>query len=246
MLRTLIAFGLNDLKSVRRDSLLLGVILAPWLLVLFLRLAAPPVTDFLLAQYSFDLRPYNPLVLAFFLYLNIPLLFGVLSGFLMLDERDDDTLTALRVTPASLQGMVAYRLLIAFAFSSAYILLTTPLAGLVVINNLRAMVLPALTAALFAPVISLALVAFARNKLEGFALMKGIGVVLLGPLVSFFVEGTAQWLFGILPTFWPLRAFVAALDSEAFVGYAIVGIAYHLLLIAVLYHRYQSQFDSSS
>jgi fluoroquinolone transport system permease protein len=245
MLGTLLAFGMNDLKSVRRDSLLLSVILIPWLLVLSLRLAVPPLTVFLQAQYRFDLVPYYPLVLCFFLYLNIPLLFGVMTGFLMLDERDDDTLTALRVTPASLSGLVNYRLMVGFVLSAAYILLTTPLAGLASLDSIWQVLPPALVAAPFAPVVTLFLVAFAKNKLEGFALMKGAGMVLLGPIASFFVVGGVQYLFGILLTFWSLRSFVSALASEPYAVYFAIGVAYNLLLIMSLYHRYQVQFAQS-
>ena len=144
MLRTFSAFGANDLKSVRRDSLLSGVLIAPWLLVLALRLAVPPLAAFFRGRYGFDLQPYYPLVLCFFLYVNIPLLFGVMTGFLMLDERDDDTLTALRVTPASLGGLAGYRLTLSFVLSAICILLTTPLTGLVAIDNLWPIVPPAL------------------------------------------------------------------------------------------------------
>ena len=246
MLRTFLAFGANDLKSVRRDSLLLSVIVTPWLLVLSLRLAVIPLTEFLQAQYSFDLVPYYPLILCFFLYLNIPLLFGVMTGFLMLDERDDDTLAALRVTPASLSGLINYRLTIGFVFSTIYILLTTPLTGLVHIDSVWQILPPALVASMFAPVVTLFLIAFAKNKLEGFALMKGVGIVLLGPIASFFIAGTAQYLLGFLPTYWSLRSFVAALAGEPYAGYFAVGVIYNLLLTALLYRRYQVQFAKSS
>jgi fluoroquinolone transport system permease protein len=134
---------------------------------------------------------------------------------------------------------------IGFVFSTTYILLTTPLTGLVELSGLLQILPAALVASLFAPVVSLFLVAFARNKLEGFALMKGAGVVLLGPLGSFFVDGGAQYLFGILPTFWSLRAFVASLEHEPYAGYITVGIAYNLLLIGILYRRYQVEFARS-
>lgn len=245
MLRTFIAFGANDLKSVRRDSLLVSVVLAPWLLVISLRLAVPPLTEFLERQYSFDLSVYYPQIICFFLFLNIPMLFGVMTGFLMLDERDDDTLTALRVTPASLNGLIFYRLLTGFGFSTVYILLTTPLTGLLRIENLWLIVPSALVASLFAPVVTLFLVSFAKNKLEGFALMKGAGIVLIGPIASFFVAGTAQYLFGILPTFWSLRAFVSALANAPFGTFILIGSAFNLALLVLLYRRYMAQFAKS-
>jgi fluoroquinolone transport system permease protein len=245
MLRTFFAFGSNDLKSVGRDSLLAAVIVAPWLLVIFLRLAVPPLTSFLQTRYTFDLIQHYPLVLCFFLYLNIPLLFGVMTGFLMLDERDDDTLTALRVTPASLTGVISYRLIIGLVFSTVYILITTPLTGLVTIESVWQILPSALVASLFAPVVTLFLVAFAKNKLEGFALMKGAGIVLLGPIASFFIIGDVQYLFGVLPTFWALRSFVLSLQGEPYAVYFAIGVVYNSLLIAVLYNRYQGQFTRS-
>lgn len=246
MFRTLIAFGANDLKSIRRDSLLFSVMLIPWLLVLSLRLAIPPITEFLQTRSGFDLVPYYPLVVCFFVLLNVPLLFGVMTGFLMLDERDEDTLTALRVTPVALSGLIHYRMWVSFVLSALYIVITVPLTGLIRLEHPLQIVLPALLSALFAPVVTLFLVAFAKNKLEGFALMKGAGLILLGPMASFFVIGEARWLFGVLPTFWSLQAFVAALAQQPYAIYWIGGVIYHLVLIGVLYQRYQRQFSRSN
>lgn len=44
MLRTLAAFSANDARSIRRDSLLLGILIMPWLMALFLRLLVPGVS----------------------------------------------------------------------------------------------------------------------------------------------------------------------------------------------------------
>lgn len=37
------------------------------------------------------------------------MVFGVVTGFLLLDERDDRTLTALQVTPLPLRAYIFYR-----------------------------------------------------------------------------------------------------------------------------------------
>lgn len=56
LLHALAAFGRNDLKSVRRDSILVGVVLGPFgyaMAMWFL----PAVTRTLQRQYGFDLSP---------------------------------------------------------------------------------------------------------------------------------------------------------------------------------------------
>lgn len=103
------AFGLNDLKSIRREPLLLYMLVIPPIMVLVFRLILPPATAYLSENFDFDLVPYYPMLLSFFFVLQIPLLFGVLVGLLVLDEKDDNTLTALRVTPISMRGYALYR-----------------------------------------------------------------------------------------------------------------------------------------
>lgn len=114
----------------------------------------------------------------------------MLSGFMLLDERDDDTLTALRVTPASLQGFTFYRLLTGFALSVLYILVTTPPTGLLSLADTLRAVPAAFLASLFAPLTAMLLGALASNKVEGFAVMKGFGLLMMGPLMAYFVPGT--------------------------------------------------------
>jgi fluoroquinolone transport system permease protein len=82
---TLRAFGINDLKSVRRDSSLVYMLVIPPLMVVLARLILPWATGYLLERFGFDLVPYYPMLLSFLFVLQIPLLFGMLVGFLVLD-----------------------------------------------------------------------------------------------------------------------------------------------------------------
>jgi len=241
MYRTLRAFSLNDAKSVRRDSLLVSLLLIPWFLALFLRLLVPEVTTWLGRAYGFDLEPYYPLVAAFFLYLNIPLLFGVMTGFLMLDERDDDTLSALQMTPASLGGFVTYRLLLGYVLSCLLILIAAPLSGLVRWDALLLSLPAALLASLFAPFTAMLLSAFASNKVEGFAIMKGFGLLLLGPLVAYFVGARYEWLFGLLPTYYPAKVLWEGLEGRPYGLPLLLGTLYNALLTAWLTRRFRTQ-----
>ena len=67
--------------------------------------------------------------------------------------------------------------------------------------------LAALAAAPAAPLLALFLAAFARNKVQGFALMKAAGVVIWPPVAAVFVPMPWQLLFGVSPVYWPARVY---------------------------------------
>lgn len=235
----LAALGLNDLKSIRREPLLLYMLVIPPVMVLVLRLVLPRATTYLSANFGFDLLPYYPMLLSFFFVLQIPLLFGVLVGLLVLDERDDDTLTALRVTPISMRGYALYRGTGAVLLSFVYVLLALLLSGFVSPSLALAVAAVALLAGLMAAVFALTVATFASNKVEGLALTKGLSVFMLGPLAAYFVPTNWQLFFGLLPTYWPAKTFWVAGEGGNFWPYALAGLIYSMLLLPSLLRRFR-------
>ncbi|MGF1473365.1 MAG: ABC transporter permease [Rubrobacteraceae bacterium] len=235
------AFGVNDLKSIFRDSLLIYMLIIPPIMVLAVRLILPWLTGRLAESFGFDLVPYYPMLLSFFFVLQLPLVFGLLVGLLILDERDDDTLTALRVTPISITGYALYRGGAAILLSTLYVILALPLTGLMPLTVLPALIPIALVSGIMAPLFGLVLATFASNKVEGLALMKALGIFLLGPLAAYFIGSNWQLLLGILPTYWPAKAFWVASDGGNYIPYFLVGAAYNLFLLALLLTRFQKK-----
>jgi fluoroquinolone transport system permease protein len=233
VVRAIRAFGGNDLRNVLRDPVLLTFLLAPLFAVALLRLAVPFAAAYLDRRYGFDLTAYYPLLLSLVL-IGLPGGFGSLVGFMFLDERDDDTLNALRVTPISMTGYVGYRISAAVAASFLYVLGCVYLTGLVPASLLPNLVPAALLAGLFSPVAALMLVALADNKVEGIAISKALGVFLLGPLAAYFVGSDWQILLGALPTYWPARAFWVAADGGNAWPFLLIGAAYNLSLVFLL------------
>ena len=80
---------------------------------------------------------------------------------------------------------------------------------------------------------------FATNKVQGFAIVKASGVFIILPLVAYFVDMPWQLIFGLLPTYWPLKVYwlLDAGQSGAWI-FILVGLAYQLLLISVLLRRF--------
>ena len=108
-MKRVLALAASDLKSITRDANYWMMILGPALMVAVLRRLVPWVTLLLRQHLDFDLAPHYPFMAAFFILVP-PLLFGMISGFIILDEQDEHIISFLTVTPLTKIGYFAYRL----------------------------------------------------------------------------------------------------------------------------------------
>ena len=239
-MRTAAAFrslGAIDARNVARDSMLRWIAIFTPAFGLLFRFAVPRIADTLHGQFGFELVAYYPL-LASFLPLVAAGLTGTVVGFLLLDQRDDQTLTALMVTPLSLGDYLRYRLSGLMLLSAMFVALMVPLAGLSETTALQ--VVAAITAAPLAPIYALFLGTFAANKVQGFALAKAVGVVLVPCIVSYFVPGPWQSAFGVVPHYWALKVFWL-FDEGATAWalvHAIIGLAWQAVLLMLLVRHF--------
>lgn len=232
------ALGPIDARNIRRDSLLRWMVLMPFLFAFLFRYVVPWARDGLLARTGFDLAPYYILLMSYGFVIGVPTLFGVVIGFLLLDEKDEETLTALQVTPMTLGSYLAYRVLLPMVLSVVLILLAYPLANMVSMPT-RDLLVVSVLAAPMAPIFALFLASVAQNKVQGFAIMKGSGSILILPLAAYFFQGAWTYLLGIIPTFWPLKVFwlLEANESGAWIFFAI-GMVVQILILAGLMARF--------
>jgi fluoroquinolone transport system permease protein len=232
------ALGPIDAQSVRRDTLLRWMVLLPLGQAVLVRLGWPLLEARIQTLFQLDLAPYHTLIASTFLVL-VPQIFGMVIGFLLLDQRDDNTLMALQVTPMSLDGYLAYRVLVPLVLSALMLLAVIPLLGLVEVAFVP-LLISALTSAALTPLFALFLAAFAANKVQGFALAKGLGIILLPALIAYFVPLPWQLALGLSPVYWPLKLFweLQAGAPDAWL-YGLVGLAYQGLLLLALLRRFQ-------
>ncbi|WLR51384.1 hypothetical protein LC040_00320 [Bacillus tianshenii] len=232
------ALGINDLRSIRRDSLLLYVLFIPILMVVLIRIFMPLAGDYFSAKFQIDIMEHVPLILSFFFILQIPVIFGLVFGFLILDERDERTLTVLKVTPMSMNTYVGYRLMSVFICTVIYITVLIPTTGIFDMQFFIGTILISLLSGLFSVFVLLVLPTFANNKVEGLALMKGLGILFLGPLAAYFLSSNWQYVFGLLPTFWPAKAFWLLWEGEAFLLPLLIGLGYFLVLNVWMFKKF--------
>ena len=231
------ALGPIDLRNVRRDEMLRWMVLIPLLLALLVRFGWPFMVTQIQTRFQFDLSPYVVMLMSY-LVIGSPAVFGTVIGFLLLDERDEGSLIALQVTPLSLNQYVAYRLGLPILLTIVLLIISLPLAGVTTFSFWELLLLAAVAAPL-APLLAIFLAAFASNKVQGFALMKGAGIFFVVPFLAYFVGGAWEWAFGLLPTYWAPKLYWMISGGESGTWWvALVGIAWQLVWIVVLSRRF--------
>ena len=227
-----------DLKSIGRDSFLLWMLALPIGVTALLRFGIPALTAWLETQVGFALEPYYPLILGWY-FLMVPILIGSVLGFMLLDERDNHTLTALLVTPLSLRNYLAYRIGVPLVLVTAVEFAMLPFVNLGPIPW-SALVPIAVLAALEAPIFALLVASIAQNKVQGFAVMKALGSVQFAPIVGWFIAPPWQYLAGIVPVYWPAKAVWEASAGRPSLVFVGIGLILHLALLMALMRRYQT------
>ena len=235
----LAAFGRNDLRNVRRDSVLVVVVLGPFIYAAAVWLV-PALSEYVATSHGFDLERYYPAITSAFQVLGPLMLLGAMCGLLLLEDKDQHTLAALRVTPVPIHVYVLYRAAVTVVLTATSVIATLALSPIVPIALLVAAVPIGLIAGLGAVLIGLLMAAAASNKVEGLAIIRAIGVlVFVIPHIPFFADfdQSMELLFGIVPSYWPAKALWQAMNGGDMWPYVLVGAVYTLALCVPLLRR---------
>jgi fluoroquinolone transport system permease protein len=229
--RALGAFGRNDIRGTYRDPLLVMIVLAPVIWTTGVAVLTPRFTQMLAERYEFDLVPYYPLVLTAFLLLTSIIIVGGLASFLVLDEVDAGTLNALRVTPVPLSTFFAYRAATVMVITTAYVIATMSFSGILETGLMPALVPIELLAGVSAVVTLLLIVAVAGNKIQGLAMVRGLGMLIAGlPCLPWFIHSGWNLAFGVLPPYWAAKAFWVASDHGIWWPFLLGGVVYNVAI----------------
>jgi len=228
---------INDLKNISRDRLLVvGCFLSPIIFIILCRLIIPWIS-----KNVYPLEPFYQ-ILYMMMAIMMPMVFGFVISFLIMDERDENLLTVLRVMPISRTSYLVYRLFFISFISFIFILFFPLLTGLIDISMLD--YLPtAVLFTLFTPLIALIINNLANNKIQAFALFKTAGSVFILPLFAFFVTDNWRYILGVIPNFWTFMALDKLLETGS-QDYLHLGIGYtfHIVLLILLMYQFNKKY----
>jgi len=239
---TVFRLAVNDLKNIIRDTLLLSLaILYPILLISFSQILVQFIAPNI--EGSIPLAGNFTVFLMLFVTI-IPILYGFIASFLILDEKDEHLLTVLRVMPISRNTYLIYRMMFLTFFSFIVLLIFPPLSGL--LENTQFSYLEYLPIAvlfsLLTPFSAMLVSSFATNKVQAFAIFKISATIYMLPLFTFLISDNLKYLFSPAPNFWGFIAFRELLATGS-VDYLhlIIGFIYTLALIVGLFYIFNKK-----
>ena len=236
-MRSLAAVVRADAKRITRDPFLLFMIGYPWLLALILQQVLPWLNERFADRIS--LSDYYPIA-ACLVALLVPNAMGIVLGFQLVEEKDEGSLVAVAVTPMSLDQYFLYRATLYALVSIPLVVVLHELLGVVSLP-LGELTLVALVSTPIVPIMALIIAGLAGNQVEGFAVAKGAGILFTGPLASFFIPRHWDLLVGILPTYWPIKAYFAAAEGSTglFWVAVVLSVVYPVPWLVFLYRLFR-------
>lgn len=230
------ALGSIDLKSVYRDPLLVWLSGFTLAFACIIRWGTPWATEALLRRYEFDLVEYYPLMLSF-VALTVPGMVGAIIAFLLLDQRDDGTLVALSVTPMTFRKYLIYRTGVPIVASVVLTGIALTLSGLMT-AGWHVALLASVVASLFVPIYALFITCLAANKVQGFAVMKGAGVLALPAVVAWFVPMPWQVALGVVPHYWIAKVVWVMEAGDSPWPFVMTALVFQVVLLRLLLRRF--------
>lgn len=225
-----------DLKMLRGDPMLILSMTVPFIFWALLEFIFPVVADFVSHTWSYDINPWFRQA-GFFFMLLIPMITGMVYGFILIDERDGGIITAISVTPTGKSGYLKLRLGIPMFLSFIYVILFQLLLGIQGTMGIIQIILLSALLSTESLLMLLFLGAFADNKVVAMAIAKGFSILLMGPLLDFILSKPLNWLGAYSPMFWPARAFLSETPTQ-FWFYFLISLIIHILIIYFLFKRF--------
>ncbi len=223
-------------RQIFKDSMLATVCIVSVLVGVLIRYGVPALEQALCARLSRAAVLVNYyLLFDLLLALITPYLICFASAMMMLTEYDENITGYLAVTPVGKSGYVLSRLglpagvafVMTLILMRAFSLTEWPIAMTL---------LTALLTCLASIAVALLLFSFSHNRVEGMAMAKLSGLLMLGLPAPFFLMSDMQYLFSPLPSFW-----IAKLGMEQSLLFLIPALGTSLLWIWGLYGKFRKK-----
>lgn len=224
----------NDLRQIIRDPIMLILMVVPLLIIgifKMLLIFAPP---FLLTRYGIDVSPYYIYIIVFTL-LMMPGMLGIVTGFMMLDDKDGNIAELMSVTPLGRSGYLINRLSLSAFLSIGYSLMAYCVLDVIRVPFFSLLLLTFLLA-MYSAIIGLLLFGGADDKVKGLTFAKALNILALfafTDLLSLRWLTVVSWFF---PSYW-VTAIIKNPDSLPSLFAAIFCFTFWLGALVIRYWR---------
>ncbi|MDR1974450.1 MAG: hypothetical protein LBQ31_07225 [Bacteroidales bacterium] len=190
----------NDLRQILRDPIMAILMVVPLLLIIAFKLMVLYLVPFIQALIEFDILPYLYYVFVFVVIMCASML-GIVTGFMMIDDRDGKISELMSVTPLGRNGYLINRLLFSSVLSVFYSIL-----GYYVLNVVElpfvTILFVSLLSSNYSIIIGLLIFTFADDKVKGLAFAKAINSLTLFAFTDLLALKWLTVLSWFFPPYW--------------------------------------------
>lgn len=222
----------NDIKQILRDPVMTLLLVAPLLLIIVFKILEVFLIPFLVQKTGFDVMPYASYVFSFILLMNSGML-GIVTGFMMLDERDGNIAQLLEITPLGRSGYLLNRLSFASMLSVFYCMISFAVFSLVDLP-FYSIILLCFLSAIYTAIIGLLIYSGADDKVKGLTFAKGLNTLVLFAFTDLFALNWLTFLSWLFPPYW-ITMIIKSPHSFLF---NCLAFAIHVVWLGVLIFRY--------
>lgn len=215
-MKKLLILSKSDFKNTFRDPLFKILLFFPFISFGIVRFLLP-----VLISYYPILEDYS-LIILMWACMQTATMFGMIYGFLFLEEKEDSLWQVILVLPISSGQLVFSRLLLGFIISVFVNFLLIHYGNILSIDFWKEIIL-AIHFSLIAPLIALLVGTFAKNRIEGLAQMKIINLLLILPALIYFIPGDFIHMTAVIPNYWSNRSMEVVDNTPKFLLFLSTG-----------------------
>ena len=224
------------LSEITHDFMLTVCMIGPMFMGVAFRFLLPVLENILGKQFGLTqiLTPYYR-IFDILLAIMTPILFCFAGVLVILEELDSGVAKYYFVTPLGKRGYLFSRVGVPAVIALVYDIILLMLFTISEINIFMSLTL-SISGVLIAMITSLIVISFASNKMEGMALVKLCGLLIIGVPVAYFVSSPIRYFFGMLPSFWMAESCVR--NNNLFFLPTLLS---SIVMISALYRRFQKK-----
>lgn len=229
-MRQLIFLSITDFKLIFRDPSLRVFLVMPLLIFAIVLIALPMLAN----SYS-GIDKYIPIVLMG-ATMQTSTMFAFIYSMVLINEKDIHVAKVYGILPVSKIGFVASRLVIPFSISTLmtfFMLVTQPFYAF----SFLSMALLAILCGLIAPLLTLLVSIYSKNKMEGMTWFKFANLLVSVPLAAFFISKYTIF-FGIIPTHWAFQSLDKMISGEDYSLPLFTGLGFIAILLIFMIKRF--------
>ncbi len=225
-MKQLIRLSVSDFKLIFRDASLRTFLFLPILIFVVVIVVLPLVKN------KFEVvAEYIPFVLIV-ATIEVTQMFGFIYAVMLIEEKEMGVSHVYGVLPISKMGFSLMRqvipVLITILITWA-LLMTQPFYNLPFLSTLGFSML----SGLIVPPYALGVSILCKNKMEGLIWVKVFNLIVVIPVIAFFIPPSYTFLFTILPTHWAFQGLNHLILGEAFLLELGIGTVFLIALTAL-------------